>query len=221
MGRKIEVKAGDRYGSWEVIKELDKKWAKSRVFLCKCLECGKEYEKRLDDLRQGNTLMCRSCNNKKTWTKHGLANHPIYHVFKDMHKRCEYEKHKSYKEYGARGIKVCKEWEDTEEGLTNFYNWCMSHGYEKGLQLDRFNNNKGYSPDNCRFVTVSQNNFNRRNVKGYGKRGNRWRAYIRKDGKMYEVYCDTEEDAKEVRQLLELKYYGENTQNYRNNIDKN
>ena len=220
MAKKLEVKAGDRYDSWEIIKELDKRWARSRVFLCRCLECGNEYEKRLDDLRQHKTKMCKSCNNKKTWTKHGLANHPIYHVFKDMHTRCEYDKHKSYEKYGGRGIKVCQEWEDTEEGLINFYNWCMSHGYEKGLQLDRFDNNKGYAPDNCRFITVSQNNFNKRNIKGYGKYKDKYRAYIKKDGKYIEVHCDTEEDAIEARKALELYYYGENTQNYRYNIDK-
>lgn len=214
---KVEVKAGDRYNSWEIVRELNKKWNKSRVVLAKCLECGKEYEKRLDDLRQNKTKMCRACNNRKTWTTHGLSNHPLYFVFKDMHSRCEYEKHKKYKEYGGRGIGVCAEWADTYDGLFAFYNWSINNGYKEGLQIDRIDNNSGYCPENCRWVTRSVNNFNKRNVKGYSKRKNKnvWRAYIEKDGKTIEICCSSEEEAIKVRKKLELQYYGENTQNYR------
>lgn len=216
MAKKVEVYSGDIYGSWKIIKELDKKWCKSRVFLCKCMECGKEYEKRLDDLRGGRTKMCKACNNKKTWTTHGLSNHKLYSVFKDMHSRCEYKKHHKYSNYGGRGIMVCKEWEDTDEGLINFYNWSIENGYEDGLQLDRYDNYKGYSPENCRWVTISMNNFNRRNIKGYRKvRDNLWEVNITKENKLYSKYAHSEEEAINIRKKLEMKYYGEYSQNYR------
>lgn len=77
-----------------------------------------------------------------------------------MHKRCYDEKHKGYRNYGDRGIKVCDEWHNIE----NFIKWCKTSGYKKGLQLDRIDNNKDYSPENCRFVTVQQNLCNRRNT---------------------------------------------------------
>lgn len=181
--KKVEVNCGDTYDYWEIIEEILEKWCNSRVFMCKCLKCGRIYKKRLDDLRIHNTKMCKDCNNNARWTKHGLVNHPLYSVFKDMHSRCEYEKHKKYYNCGARGIKVCDEWVDTVEGLKNFVKWSEAHGYKKGLQLDRFDNYKGYSPANCRYVTASVNNFNRRNIKGYSFDRGRWVAHIRKDGK--------------------------------------
>lgn len=78
-----------------------------------------------------------------------------------MKQRCVNPNHLAYKNYGARGITVCSEWND----FLPFYEWCMENGYKPGLTLDRINNNLGYSPDNCRFVDrVAQNNNSRRNV---------------------------------------------------------
>lgn len=60
--------------------------------------------------------------------------------------------------YKGRGISVCEEWLN----LKAFESWCLSHGWRKGLQIDRIDNDKGYSPDNCRFVTSKENCRNRR-----------------------------------------------------------
>ena len=61
--------------------------------------------------------------------------------------------------YAKRGISVCPEW----RYLAPFREWALSHGYRKGLQLDRIDSSKGYAPDNCRFVTRSENMRNRSN----------------------------------------------------------
>ncbi len=75
-----------------------------------------------------------------------------------MIERCRNIKNKNYHNYGGRGISVCNEW----YVFTNFYNWAISN-YQKGLELDRENNNGNYEPENCRFVTDIVNSNNRRN----------------------------------------------------------
>lgn len=77
-----------------------------------------------------------------------------------MKMRCYNQNNKSYKDYGARGITVCDDW---LHSLKAFYDWSMSNGYKKGLTLDRIDNNKGYYPENCRWVTRKTQNINKRN----------------------------------------------------------
>lgn len=90
----------------------------------------------------------------------GRPNHPLTAVLRAMHHRCENPKNEAYERYGGRGITVCEEW--SMENAADFISWALANGWEKGLEIDRIDNNKGYSPDNCRFVTSSQNSRNRR-----------------------------------------------------------
>lgn len=95
--------------------------------------------------------------------KHGLyrENKGLFNVWQSMKNRCYNPKRKNYDRYGGRGIRVCQEWHAAE----NFILWALNSGYETGLQLDRIDNNKDYSPDNCRWVTAKQNSQNtRRNI---------------------------------------------------------
>lgn len=76
-----------------------------------------------------------------------------------MIERCHKPNNKSYKDYGARGITVCDDWLESYE---NFKIWALSSGYKKGLGIERKNNNKGYSPENCEFITMEMQSRNRR-----------------------------------------------------------
>lgn len=83
--------------------------------------------------------------------------------------------------YGGRGIKVCEEWST----VLPFMSWALKNGYEEGLQIDRINNNTGYSPDNCRFVTRTENARNNSHTKlNVGTVAEI--KYLLKDGSMYQ-----------------------------------
>lgn len=86
----------------------------------------------------------------------------IRYVYYDMLRRCYKKEDRSYYRYGARGITVCDEW---RKDCKVFYKWAKDNGYAEGLQLDRKDNDKGYSPDNCRWVTQQENIRNRSNTR--------------------------------------------------------
>jgi hypothetical protein len=95
---------------------------------------------------------------KKSGTfRHGLNHHPLYSVWCGMKSRC-----KTTKSYGdnwqGRGGVVCEEW----QGVIPFFCWAVTHGYQKGLTLDRIDNDGNYEPLNCRFTTWSVQNSNKR-----------------------------------------------------------
>lgn len=88
--------------------------------------------------------------------KHGRKKHPLYRRWCAMRERCNNPHNKRYSRYGGRGIKVCKEWDDFEA----FIKWSAENGWNPTLTLDRIDNDKGYSPDNCRYVPRSVQNRN-------------------------------------------------------------
>lgn len=75
-----------------------------------------------------------------------------------MISRCKYPSHPAYKNYGGRGITIYPEWMKFEI----FLNWALKNGYRDGLTIDRIDNDQGYSPKNCRWITSKAQNYNRR-----------------------------------------------------------
>lgn len=99
----------------------------------------------------GRTIAyCKTCTPKRK--------PPLISVWCNIKKRCYLKNSQYYYCYGGRGIKMCSQWRYSYKA---FETWCLKNGWKKGLTLDRINNDKGYAPSNCRFVTNKQNVRNR------------------------------------------------------------
>jgi len=102
--------------------------------------------------------------------KHGLRNHPLYPKWQAMKNRCKGTTRKrDQKHYLYKGIRVCDEWQE----FVPFYKWALENGWDSGLTIDRKNNNDGYYPANCRFVSKKINGQNQSTSKYwfiFGKR---------------------------------------------------
>lgn len=89
-------------------------------------------------------------------------------IWASMRRRCYNAKSNEFHRYGGRGISVCVEWSD----VNAFIKWALEHGYKKGLQIDRIDNNGNYEPENCRFVTARENSNNRSTNRRIHYKGN-------------------------------------------------
>lgn len=150
---------GKRFGKLVVVSLVSRE--KGTRWLCKC-DCGNEKILKQNNLLSKNTRSC-GCLFKEAHRfgnpVHNLYHTRIYSIWKSMKERCYSKKHVGYEKYGGRGITICDEWLG-KNGIVNFYNWSIANGYQDDLSIDRIDNNKGYSPDNCRWVDafVQQNN---------------------------------------------------------------
>lgn len=151
---KIDL-TGETIGRLKVIDRV----AGTPAWRCRC-ECGAEVVKTTKNLRRG-TRSC-GCLQKEIAraraTKHGLSRHPLYFVLSEILQRCENPSCSDYKYYGDRGVSVCEDWHNPVE----FIRWAEANGYEPGLTIDRINTYGNYEPDNCRWVTIQDQQRNRR-----------------------------------------------------------
>ncbi|MEU5859935.1 hypothetical protein ABZ815_02085 [Nonomuraea sp. NPDC047529] len=112
-------------------------------------------------MRSNNTRSCGCLDFESRQTRrrtHGESGTPLYQAWSSMKQRCSNPNIRGAHRYSGRGITVCTEWVDSFE---KFRDWAMRHGYVEGKELDRIDNDFGYSPDNCRWVTKLENLDNR------------------------------------------------------------
>lgn len=132
---------------------------KPRKWSCNC-SCGASTVVIQGNLLSGTSKSCgcyRAEAARVQHTIHGGKADPLYSILQGIKTRCTNPASSNYADYGARGISMCKEWED----FTAFRDWAISNGYTQGLTIDRKDTNGNYFPDNCRWVDLQTQNRNR------------------------------------------------------------
>lgn len=158
------INRGVRFGRLIVLDAAGTdKWG-SHLSRCLC-DCGNETITLNSSLRGGKTLSCGCLQRERASisnTTHGKTNTRLFGIWMGMKNRCYIPSNKEYARYGGRGITICDEWKDD---FMAFYTWSMSNGYMDGLSIDRIDNDNGYSPNNCRWITIRAQQNNRCNNK--------------------------------------------------------
>lgn len=129
---------------------------------CKC-DCGNVFYIRPYQFARKEYSSCGCRKRRSPYnTTHKLSKEKLYYIWETMRLRCNSPKSKRYYLYGARGIKVCDEWQNN---FLAFREWAISNGYAQGLSLDRIDTNGNYEPNNCRWITIKEQLNNRRITK--------------------------------------------------------
>lgn len=154
---------GKIYGCYEIVSRSNQKTNDGHIkYNCKCIHCGMENQMKLADIKYkksdkcthlitiGNlTIPCLNDAKDKLIPDYRLRN-----IFYGVIRRCYDSSNKDYDNYGKKGIDVAEEWLNNP---LKFFQWSMENGYNNKLSIDRIDENKGYYPDNCRWIPISDN----------------------------------------------------------------
>lgn len=212
---------GQRFGRLIVKKRVANDKYNNAVWECQC-DCGEITYIPTGRLRlkKGNTSSCGCYMRERRIApkKHGDAHEKLYKLWQSVKNRCFIINNASYKFYGAKGITMCQEWSNLDNGYNNFKKWAYENGYkidldEKGrnkLSLDRIDNSLGYFPSNCRWATSREQAYNRStNIKNKHKLLiDELLDYADAVQMDYKIIIDNLVQTIKARKEAEVKYWG-------------
>ena len=163
--------SGKIFGRLTAIKPIRKNNKRNWEWMTIC-SCGNTVIVAGAYLTNGHTKSCGCLKNdvaakliKERSVIHGKSKTRIYNIWQAMRRRCNAPSCQDYKWYGGKGVRVCDEWSQFQQ----FYDWSLSNGYQEGLTIDRIDSSRGYTPDNCQWLTNEENVKRSRYEKIHGK----------------------------------------------------
>ena len=204
----------------------EKSTQKRKYALVKCI-CGKEFKTSSYSYFKNKIKSCGCKNNdfiRRANSTHGFGKTRLYKTWTGMFQRTTNKNNQDYKNYGEKGVAVCKEWKD----FVVFRDWALSNGYDDTLTIDRINNDGNYEPSNSRWADRTVQNRNKRRVQKNNKTGylgvsidrqlkkEKYRALIRINKRNHHIgFFDTAIEAAKARD----KYIIENNLNHTRNFN--
>lgn len=216
---------GQKFGKLTALYPVQDKSHRAR-WHCIC-ECGKEKDVLQQNLSNGHVRSCgcvlsqsslarmKNYNDSVGRESHNETKTRLYRIWIGIKSRCLVNTTSGYKNYGGRGISICDGW---IHSFSAFSSWAMQNGYNDSLTIDRIDPDGDYCPENCRWTTMSEQEFNKRissrNTSGvtgvsFNKKHKRWVAYIGIEGKLYHLGSfKCIDDAIKARKDAETKFFG-------------
>lgn len=163
---------GKQYGDFIVTDVWYNEERHTQVWEMRCVHCGKtritNWGKEYVKGRAKGICQCQKSKPVKISPKKQkrplMKDHPLHRTWCGIKVRCYRERDKDYCNYGARGIGMCEEWRND---FWAFAKWAEENGWQPGLTIERIENSKGYSPENCKWIPRGDQNKNKRNVPLY------------------------------------------------------
>lgn len=150
------ISVGEKFGRLTIMRIGKRPNSYDYRVIYKC-DCGVVGEAPIQGVKSGQWKSC-GCWNKDRVKKHGLWGTKIITVWRHMMSRCHDPSHERYADYGGRGIFVCERWHDP-----SLFAADMQSEYQSGMYLDRRNNDGPYCKDNCRWISMKEQQRNKRN----------------------------------------------------------
>lgn len=160
---------GLRFGRLTVLEELAERQTGKKLWRCVC-DCGNETRSTTGNLKSGKSSSCGCYRRDRTvecLSTHKMSRSREYAIWVGMHNRCRWNGHTNYQNYGGRGIRVCERWADFQ----SFYDDmgpCPS-----GLTIERINVDGDYTPENCKWETKTEQQYNKSTTRWIVYKGER------------------------------------------------